>query len=64
MMLLLFDPTPKERMKELFDREEEVKLLMKAIATPITLLLGVRRVGKTSSLKSFFEQSRHSSHIP
>lgn len=53
VILLLFDPRPKERLEELFDREEEVKLLMKAVATPVTLLLGVRRVGKTSLLKSF-----------
>lgn len=50
---MLFDLRPKECMRELFGREEEVKLLMKAISTPITLLLGVRRVGKTSLLKSF-----------
>ncbi|MEM2816352.1 MAG: ATP-binding protein [Candidatus Bathyarchaeia archaeon] len=53
MILLLFDPRPKEHMEELFDREEELKLLRKAISTPLTLLLGVRRVGKTSLLKSF-----------
>ena len=53
---MLFDPRPKERMEELFDREREVELLMKAIATPITLLLGVRRVGKTSLLKSFLNR--------
>lgn len=53
MILLLFDPRPKERVEELFDREREVELLMKAIANPLTLLLGVRRIGKTSLLKSF-----------
>lgn len=53
MILLLFDPRPKENIKELFNREEEIKLLTKAVATPVTLLLGVRRVGKTSLLKSF-----------
>jgi len=50
---MLFDPRPKERVDELFDREEEVKLLRSSVNTPLTLLLGVRRVGKTSLLKSF-----------
>lgn len=50
---MLFNPRPKERIEELFDREEEIKLLTNAVATPLTLLLGVRRVGKTSLLKSF-----------
>ncbi|MEM1757652.1 MAG: hypothetical protein QW770_06465 [Candidatus Bathyarchaeia archaeon] len=43
---MLFNPRPKERIEELFDREEEIKLLTNAVATPLTLLLGVRRVGK------------------
>ncbi|MCS7113707.1 MAG: ATP-binding protein [Candidatus Bathyarchaeota archaeon] len=50
---MLFDPRPKESLEDLFDREEEVKLLRKTVNTPITLLLGVRRVGKTSLLKAF-----------
>lgn len=53
VILVLFDPKPKEHLEELFDREEEVRMLRKSIRTPITLLLGVRRIGKTSILKSF-----------
>ncbi|MEM1581587.1 MAG: ATP-binding protein [Candidatus Bathyarchaeia archaeon] len=50
---MLFDPRPKDRLEDLFDREREIEMLRNAIKTPITLLLGVRRVGKTSLLKSF-----------
>lgn len=50
---MLFNPRPKERLEELFDREKELKLLERAVSTPVTLLLSVRRVGKTSLLKAF-----------
>ncbi len=50
---MLFDLKPKESIAELFDREEELQKLAQAVKTPLTLLLGVRRVGKTSLLRSF-----------
>ncbi len=50
---MLFDPRPKESIHELFDREEELQKLRQALQTPLTLLLGIRRIGKTSILKSF-----------
>jgi len=50
--LMLFDPKPKSRRSDLFDREEEINELKNSVLkTPLTLLLGIRRVGKTSVLK-------------
>jgi AAA+ ATPase superfamily predicted ATPase len=49
---MLFDPRPKSQRSELFDREEEIKELKESVArSPLTLLLGIRRIGKTSVLK-------------
>ena len=48
---MLFDPRSKENLNELFDREEEIEKLNQAVKTPLTLLLGMRRIGKTSLLK-------------
>jgi AAA+ ATPase superfamily predicted ATPase len=49
---MLFDPRPKSQRSELFDREEEIKELKELVArSPLTLLLGIRRIGKTSVLK-------------
>jgi AAA+ ATPase superfamily predicted ATPase len=49
---MLFDPRPKERREDLFDREKEIEELKESISRqPMTLLLGIRRIGKTSVLK-------------
>ena len=50
---MLFDLRPKEDKKELFGREQELKKLLAALTSdcPLILLLGIRRVGKTSLLK-------------
>jgi len=49
---VLFDIRPKERKEELFGRNDEMKNLLKAMKNePITLLMGIRRIGKTSLLK-------------
>ena len=49
---MLFDPRPKERRDEIFDRENEIKSLLKGMeGYPITLLIGIRRVGKSSLLR-------------
>lgn len=51
----LFDLRPKARREELFDRERELEELHKAAERghPLVALLGIRRIGKTSVLKTF-----------
>ncbi len=47
--MTLFDPRPKRSIKEFFDREEELRLFTKYVqSSPLTLVLGLRRYGKTS----------------
>lgn len=53
---LLFDPRPKEDPRDLFDREEELKALRSGINYPVTLLLGLRRSGKSSLVKVLMRQ--------
>jgi AAA+ ATPase superfamily predicted ATPase len=49
---MLFDPRPKSQRSALFDRDEEIKELKESVArSPLTFLLGIRRIGKTSVLK-------------
>ncbi len=49
---MILDPRPKESRKDLYDREKELEELKRAIERyPIVLLLGIRRVGKSSVLK-------------
>lgn len=49
---MLFDIKPKEKREDLFGRGEELNKLLRALRSePITLLLGIRRIGKTSLLK-------------
>ncbi|WP_367270932.1 hypothetical protein [Thermococcus sp.] len=49
---MLFDPRPKERRDEIFDREGEIEALLNGMKNyPITLLIGIRRVGKSSLLR-------------
>ncbi|WP_457750496.1 AAA family ATPase [Thermococcus sp.] len=47
---MLFDPRPKKRREELFDRNKEIGQLINT-KEPLTLLLGIRRVGKSSLLR-------------
>jgi AAA+ ATPase superfamily predicted ATPase len=47
---MLFDPRPKRSREELFDREKEINALINS-KEPLTLLLGLRRVGKSSLLR-------------
>lgn len=49
---MLFDPRPKTRRQDLFDREEELEAFKRYIEerAPLVLLLGLRRTGKTSLL--------------
>ena len=49
---MLFDPRPKDKKEELFDREKEINMIKKYAAKyPATLLLGIRRIGKSSILR-------------
>jgi len=54
---LLFDIRPKTSRSELFDREGELRELDRAVdrGSPLTLVLGIRRIGKTSLVKAFLE---------
>ncbi len=47
-----FDPRPKTRREDLYDRERELETLVDGIrrCSPVILLLGLRRTGKTSIL--------------
>ncbi|MEM3895862.1 MAG: ATP-binding protein [Archaeoglobaceae archaeon] len=55
---MLFDPAPKETRKELFNRERELEELRSCIRNgKIAIVLGVRRIGKTSLLKVFAGES-------
>jgi len=48
---MLFDPYPKERRADLFDRERELEALKRGMLRErLVLLLGLRRCGKTSVL--------------
>ena len=53
--MALFDLRPKTSRIDLFDRDRELEELRKAVERkyPIIALLGIRRVGKTSILKTF-----------
>jgi predicted AAA+ superfamily ATPase len=49
---MLFSIKPKERRDELYDFEKELEELIKGIErSPITIVIGMRRTGKTSLLK-------------
>ena len=49
----LFDPRPKTRREDLYDRDRELEALQRAIAEcqPLVVLVGPRRCGKTSLLQ-------------
>lgn len=55
---MLFDPRPKASRDELFDREVELSILDRLAERggPLALVLGIRRIGKTSLLKSFLSE--------
>lgn len=56
---MLFDLSPKESRKDLFDRETEMDALSNAIkqGERLIVLYGIRRIGKTSLLKSFLSEN-------
>ncbi|MEM1627139.1 MAG: ATP-binding protein [Sulfolobaceae archaeon] len=51
---MIFDERPKNNRKDLFNRETELERIKSAISSrkPLILLLGVRRIGKTSILQT------------
>ena len=49
---MLFDITPKDKIKDLFGRKKEILLLKRCVTEPLTVIYGIRRTGKTSLLKS------------
>ena len=49
---MLFDIKPKDNIKDLFGRENEILLLKRCVIEPLTIIYGIRRTGKTSLLKS------------
>lgn len=55
--MALFDLRPKASRRELFDREGELGELERVVGggAPLTLVLGIRRIGKTSLVKAFLE---------
>ena len=61
---MLFDPRPKASRGELYDREQELRALDEFArrGSPMLVMLGIRRIGKTSILKAFLNESS-SPHI-
>ncbi|MCD6368775.1 MAG: ATP-binding protein [Thermoproteales archaeon] len=49
MLVIYFDPKPKTRREDLYNREEELREFKLAIeSSPLTVVTGIRRLGKTS----------------
>jgi len=53
---MLFDPRPKTRREDLFNRERELSALHKASGKPLILVTGIRRIGKTSLINVFLNE--------
>ncbi|MGC8933497.1 MAG: AAA family ATPase [Candidatus Methanodesulfokora sp.] len=55
---MLFDPKPKTSRDVLFDRDKELDELQKLVMgpCPLILCLGIRRIGKTSLVKTFINE--------
>jgi len=53
---LLFDPRPKSRREELFGRDVKLNLLHDNVNSPIIVIAGIRRIGKTSLLNVFLNE--------
>ena len=56
---MLFDPRPKSRREELYDREAELRALEEFVnrGSPLIVVFGIRRVGKTSVIKVFLNEA-------
>jgi AAA+ ATPase superfamily predicted ATPase len=55
---VFFDPRPKDNLKDVFDREKEVDLLRRSLDSPLVVVVGLRRTGKTSLVKSLLNEMR------
>ncbi|MGC8600538.1 MAG: ATP-binding protein, partial [Nitrososphaeria archaeon] len=55
---MLFDERPKVNRSDLFDREMELNELKEKLDKPLLLLTGIRRIGKTSVLNVFLNESK------
>ena len=57
---MLFDDRPKIQRRDLFNRERELQQFLQALktATPLTLILGMRRLGKTSLMLVGLNESK------
>ncbi len=61
---MLLDPHPKERREELYDRDDEIHLLKEySRKYPFSILLGIRRIGKSSILKVVVNESKPAIYI-
>ena len=55
----LFDPRPKSSLRDFFDREGELREFVESVkASPLTLVLGLRRYGKTSLILTGLSMDR------
>jgi len=64
-VVVLFDLLPKEDRNDLSDREEELNKLkgLEGLYSPITLVLGFRRTGKSSLIKVALKESEFSNFL-
>mgnify|MGYP001772929540 CR=1 FL=1 len=53
---MLFDPRPKTRREDLFGRDRELELLHSNVDSPVIVITGIRRIGKTSVLNVFLNE--------
>ncbi|MDI3517846.1 MAG: uncharacterized protein PWP09_1912 [Thermotogota bacterium] len=58
---MYFDPHPKTSKEDFFDRERELEELGSA-NMPLIMVLGTRRIGKTSLIRVFFNET-HTPHL-
>jgi predicted AAA+ superfamily ATPase len=52
----------KSRREELFGRDVELNLLHDNVNSPIIVIAGIRRIGKTSLLNVFLNEVKHSKY--
>jgi len=61
---MLFDLRPKDKREELFDREKEIEVIKRSAQDyPVTLILGIRRVGKSSLLRVALNEMKNGIYI-
>jgi AAA+ ATPase superfamily predicted ATPase len=55
---VLFDERPKVNKKELFDREKEIEEIISNLNSPLLIITGIRRIGKTSVMNVALNESK------